>query len=98
MLPRGFLHVDSPSRDSLVYDLMECQRGAADGFVLDFVGCTKLHYGDVTPISDGSCRPHPQMARAAVATCRVQPERLREHATRMREYLADSPVRSPHTL
>jgi CRISP-associated protein Cas1 len=56
---RGFLHVDKPGRDSLVYDLMECERGAVDGLVLDFLGRTMLHYGDVTPVSDGSCRLHP---------------------------------------
>jgi CRISP-associated protein Cas1 len=76
----GFLHVDKPGRDSLVYDLMECERGSVDGLVLDFLGRTMLHHGDVTPISDGSCRLHPQFARAVVATCRVPQARLDEHA------------------
>ena len=38
-----------------------------------------LHYGDVTPVSDGTCRLHPQFARAVVAACRVPQERLNEH-------------------
>jgi hypothetical protein len=59
---------------------MVCERGMVDGLVLDFLGCTMLHYGDVTPVSDGSCRLHPQFARAAVASCRVPQERLDENA------------------
>jgi CRISPR/Cas system-associated endonuclease Cas1 len=53
----GFVHADKPGRDSLVYDLMECARGAVDDLVLDFLGRTTLHYGDVTPVSDGSSWP-----------------------------------------
>jgi CRISPR-associated protein Cas1 len=34
----GYLHNDKPGRGSLVYDLMECERGAVDGLVLDFLG------------------------------------------------------------
>jgi hypothetical protein len=73
-------HPRRTSRDSLVYDLMECERGAVDGLVLDFPARMTLHYGDVTPVSDGSCRLHPQFARAVVATCRVAQERLDGHA------------------
>jgi CRISP-associated protein Cas1 len=76
----GFLHVDKPGRDSLVYDLMECERGAVDGLVFDFLGRTLLHYGDVTPVSDGSCRLHPELARAVAASCRVHQQRLDGHA------------------
>jgi CRISP-associated protein Cas1 len=76
----GFLHADKPGRDSLVYDLMECARGAVDALVLDFLARTTLHYGDVTPVSDGSCRLHPQLARTVVAGCRMPQLRLDAHA------------------
>ena len=81
------LHVDRSGRDSLVYDLMECERGAGDGLVLDFLARPTLHYGDVTPVSDGSCRLHPQLARAVVASCRVPQERIEEHAQWLRTAL-----------
>jgi CRISPR-associated protein Cas1 len=87
----GFLHLDKPGRDSLVYDLMECERGSVDGLVLDFFAHATLHYGDVTPVSDGSCRLHPQLARAVVAGCRVTQDSLVEHARWLRSaVLADS--------
>jgi CRISPR-associated protein Cas1 len=76
----GFLHVDQAGRDSLVYDLMECERGTVDGLVLDFLMSTTFHAGDFTPVSDGSCRLHPQLARAVVASCRAPQERIEEHA------------------
>jgi CRISPR-associated endonuclease Cas1 len=86
----GFLHADKPGRDSLVYDLMECERGTVDRLVLDFLARTTLHYGDVTPVSDGSCRLHPQLARAVVEGCRVEQRRLDEHAKRLATTLTAS--------
>jgi CRISPR-associated protein Cas1 len=83
----GFLHLDKLGRDSLVYDLMECERGTVDGLVLDFLASTTLHRGDVTPVSDGSCRLHPQLARAVVAACRVEQARLDAHARWLRDVL-----------
>jgi len=76
----GFLHSDKAGRDSLIYDLMECERGAVDGLVLDFLGRTTFHAGDFTQVSTGSCRLHPQLARAVVASCRLSHERLDEQA------------------
>jgi CRISPR-associated endonuclease Cas1 len=81
----GFLHLDKSGRDSLVYDLMECDRGTVDGLVLDFLKHTTLHYGDVILSADGSCRLHPQLARAAVAGCRVPQDRVDEHARWLRD-------------
>ncbi len=75
-----FLHADTDRRDSLVYDLMECERGTVDGLVLDFLQATTIHRGDFISVSDGSCRLHPQLARVVVATCRVPQARLDEHA------------------
>ena len=86
----GFLHLDKLGRDSLVYDLMECERGTVDGLVLDFLGRTTLHWGDVTPVSDGSCWLHPQLARAVAAACRVEQEQLDDHARWLRDALLAS--------
>lgn len=96
----GFLYADKLGRDSLVYDLMECDRGSVDGLVLDFLARTTLHWGDITPGSDGSCRLHPQLARAVVAACRIEQARLDEHARWQRDPLLapaaeDLPARSP---
>jgi CRISPR-associated endonuclease Cas1 len=76
----GFLHVDKDGRDSLVYDLMECLRGAVDRLVLAFLARTVLHAGEFVQTKEGKCRLHPQLARAVVASCRVPQEHLTEHA------------------
>jgi CRISP-associated protein Cas1 len=93
----GFLHTDKDGRDSLVYDLMELERPAVDGLVLDFLTRTMLHYGDCTAVTDGSCRLHPQFARAVVASCRVPYERLVEHAERLASQLLSAPAERPAT-
>ena len=83
----GFLHADKAGRDSLVYDLMECERGTVDGLVHDFLADTTLHHGDCALTTDGACRLHPQLARAVVAACRVEQRRIDEHAKWLREAL-----------
>jgi CRISP-associated protein Cas1 len=88
----GFLHADTDRRDSLVYDLMECEPGTVDGLMLDFLKATTFHKGDFTPVSDGSCRLHPQLARAVVAVCRVQQDRLVGHARWLRTALLTEPA------
>jgi hypothetical protein len=57
------------------------------GLVLDFLARTAFQRGDFTPVSDGSCRLHPQLARAVVASCRVAQARLEEHAVWLRTQL-----------
>ena len=59
---------------------MELARPAVDDRVLSFLQATTFHAGDFTRVSDGSCRLHPQLARAVVATCGVPQQRLEEHA------------------
>ena len=54
--------------------------GDVSGPRLDLPAYTTLHYGDAMLVSDGSCRLHPQLARAVVVPCRVPQERLDEHA------------------
>jgi CRISPR-associated endonuclease Cas1 len=90
----GFLHSDKPGRDSLVYDVMECERGTVDGLVLDFLGRTTFHSGDFMRVTDGSCRIHPQLVRAVVAACRVSQDRLDEHVRWLRSTLL-TPVPNP---
>src|SRR5260370_42031015 len=48
---------------------MECERGAVDALALEFLARMTFRASDFTPVSDGSCRLHPQLARAVVAAC-----------------------------
>ena len=59
---------------------MELARPTVDDRVLAFLQATTFHAGDFTRVSDGSCRLHPQLARAVVATCTVPQQRMEEHA------------------
>jgi CRISPR-associated protein Cas1 len=83
----GFLHADRRGRDALVYDLMELARPAVDDRVLTFLQVTTFHAGDFTRVSDGSCRLHPQLARAVVMACAVPQQRLEEQAGWVRTHL-----------
>jgi hypothetical protein len=83
----GFLHADRRGRDALVYDVMELARPAVDDRVLTFLHSTTFHRGDFTRVSDGSCRLHPQLARAVVAACSVPQQRLTEDAVWQRTLL-----------
>ncbi len=85
----GFLHADLKGRDSLVYDVMEPLRGIVDGLVLRFLSGHTLHYGDITRVTDGSCRLHPQLARVVVAACKVPQETIDAQATWLRVTLVD---------
>ena len=67
-------------RDALVYDLMELARPAVDDRVLAFLEATSFRAGDFTRVSDGSCRLHPQLARAVVVACGVAQSRVIDHA------------------
>ncbi len=58
---------------------MELARPAVDDRVLSFLQATTFHAGDFTRVSDGSCRLHPQLARALVS-CGVPQRQLEEHA------------------
>jgi CRISP-associated protein Cas1 len=83
----GLLHADKSGRDSLVFDLMECERGAVDGLVLDFLARTTFRLADFTRLPDGCVRLHPELARLVVATCRVPKDRLDERAQWLRREL-----------
>jgi CRISPR-associated endonuclease Cas1 len=83
-LAGGFLHADKPGRDSLVYDVMELERGAVDDLLLSFLGRTALHYGDFARKQDGSLLLHPQLTRLLLAECRVPQSRVDGHAKWLR--------------
>jgi CRISPR-associated protein Cas1 len=83
----GFLHADRRGRDALVYDLMELARPPVDDRVLAFLQATTFHAGDFMRVSDGSCRLHPQLARAVVARCGVPQFRVAEHAAWLQRQL-----------
>jgi CRISPR-associated protein Cas1 len=72
----GFLRANRRGGDALVYDAMELARPVVDDRVLDFLQATTLHAGDFTRVLDGSCRLHPQLAQAVVATCGLPQQRL----------------------
>jgi CRISPR/Cas system-associated endonuclease Cas1 len=86
----GILHSDKAGRDSLVYDLMECERGAVDNLVLAFLGKTTFRAGDFARMADGSVRLHPQLARVVVAACRLPQDRIDEHARWLRSSLLNA--------
>jgi CRISPR associated protein Cas1 len=52
----GFLHVDTPSRDSLACDLMEVCRPRCDAFVLDWLQREPLRKSDFWEDRNGNCR------------------------------------------
>src|SRR5579872_481361 len=52
----GFLHVDTPNRDSLACDLMEVCRPKCDSFVLDWLQREPLRKSDFWEDRNGNCR------------------------------------------
>ena len=52
----GFLHMDTPNRDSLACDLMEVVRPSVDAFVLDWIQTEPLRKSDFWEDRNGNCR------------------------------------------
>ena len=90
----GFLHADQQYRDRLVYDLMELYRPAVDALVLALLARTTFAYGDLEMTHEGRCRLHPQLARAVVAACRLDQERVSAGARQLRELLLHGTIPS----
>jgi hypothetical protein len=65
---------------------------ASDALVLALLGRTTFAYGDLVMTHEGRCRLHPQLARAVVAACWVEQERVREGAGQLREMLVEGVV------
>lgn len=89
----GFLHADLKGRDSLVYDLMELERGTIDGLVLNFLLSRVLHYGDITRVNDGSIKLHPELAKVVVASCKLDQEVINDNAVWLRALIVASSER-----
>ena len=52
----GFLHVDTPARDSLACDIMEAVRPAVDAWLLDWLTREPFRRSDFFEESNGNCR------------------------------------------
>jgi hypothetical protein len=63
---------------------MELARPAVDGRVLALLQATTFHAGDFARVSDGTCRLHPQLARAVVAARRFEQAICDRHARWLR--------------
>ncbi|HEY1247414.1 MAG TPA: CRISPR-associated endonuclease Cas1 [Nitrososphaera sp.] len=70
----GFLHVDKEGRDSLTYDLMELYRSQVDALVLKLIEKTTFRKGDFLPVSDGSVRLSPNLAKFVILSCSLAQE------------------------
>jgi CRISPR-associated endonuclease Cas1 len=80
----GIVHADKTGRDSLVYDLMELQRGVLDNLVLEFLRKIEFRKGDFIQIPSGEVRLHPELCRAVAAVCTIPYEPLLEKAQTLR--------------
>src|SRR5207245_1711185 len=58
----GFIHVDTPARDSLACDLMEAVRPKVDAYVLDWIMSQPLRREWFFEQRDGNCRLMAQFA------------------------------------
>jgi hypothetical protein len=58
-----------------------------DALVLALLTRTTFAYGDMVRASTGQCMLHPQLARAVVAGCRLEQERVNEAAAQLRSVL-----------
>jgi CRISPR-associated endonuclease Cas1 len=52
----GFLHVDTPNRDSLACDLMEVVRPSVDAFILNWIQTETFRKSDFWEDRNGNCR------------------------------------------
>ena len=67
----GFLHLDSRTRDSLAFDLMEPVRPEVDAFVLDWIRRVTLKRDDFFEMRDGTCRLMAPFAEQLANTARM---------------------------
>jgi len=67
----GFLHADSDSRLSLVFDLIEPLRGVVDGRVFSFFKRETFSRGDFSTATDGRVMFNPKLLRYLVASCKL---------------------------
>jgi CRISPR-associated endonuclease Cas1 len=67
----GLIHVDSPIRDSLVYDLMEPIRPKVDALFFDWVARSPLKRDWFFEQRDGTCRLMPELISRLAETARM---------------------------
>jgi CRISPR-associated endonuclease Cas1 len=67
----GFIHVDTPARDSLACDLMEAVRPKVDSYVLDWVSRNMLKREWYFEMPDGNCRLSSSLAIRLSETSRM---------------------------
>jgi CRISPR-associated endonuclease Cas1 len=89
----GFLHVDTPARDSLASDLMEPVRPSVDGYVLNWITEQPLRREWFFEQRDGNCR---LMAPFAVRLTETAPMCARAVAP-LAEWVAKQLWRKKHT-
>lgn len=58
----GLLHIDSATRDSLAWDLLEPVRPSVDSFLIDWIRRSPLKRQDFFEMRDGTCRLMPELA------------------------------------
>lgn len=83
----GFLHVDKEGRDSLTYDLMELYRSQVDALVLKLVEKTTFRKGDFIPVSDGSVRLSPNLAKFVILSCSLAQEDIDQGTKWLKELI-----------
>jgi CRISPR-associated protein Cas1 len=67
----GFLHADSDSRLSLVFDLIEPLRAVVDARVYSFFKRETFSRGDFSTATDGRVMFNPELLRFLVASCKL---------------------------
>ena len=80
----GFLHVDTPTRDSLACDLMEVVRPSVDAFILNWIQSEAFRKADFFEDRNGNCRI---MSTLAIKLCETS-DTWRRMVAPVAEYLA----------
>ncbi len=76
----GYLHVNQPGRQALVYDFMEPHRPRIDRRVLDLLYSEAFAPGDFVIDGKGVCRLHAELARRVAGLC-VEADMVRAQTT-----------------
>ena len=85
----GFLHADSDSRLSLVFDLVEPLRAVVDGRVFSFFSSETFSHGDFTTADDGRVLFNPGLLRCLVSSCKLDDSIIGGSVSWFRSYLLE---------
>jgi len=88
----GLLHVDTPNRDSLVFDVMEVCRVKCDAFLLHWLQTEPFRKSDWWEDRDGSCR---MVTSLAIKLCQTT-DTWRRFVAPVAEYVAQELSSSIH--